>query len=219
MSAVRIILADDHPVVLAGVRALLQSSSDYLVVGEATSGAAALDLICHLKPDVAVFDISMPDLSGVALAEQAAERCPDVKLLALTVHEDRAYVQRLLQLGVRGYLLKRTAAEDLIHAIRAVASGGIYVDPSVAGKVLPVSSKQASSSSRPASPEDLSPRETEVLRLTALGYSNKEIASRLEISVKSVETYKARAAGKLDLRTRSDIVRYGAAQGWIAGLE
>ena len=219
VTAIRVALADDHPVVLAGVKALLQSAPGFEVVGEALTGTAALDLICRVLPDVAVFDISMPELNGLELAEQLAKRCPYVKLLALTVHEDRAYVQRLLQAGVRGYLLKRTAAEDLPHAIRAVATGGIYLDPAVAAKALSRSLDPARRSEGAQVLEDLSPRERDVLRLTAQGYANKEIASRLEISIKSVETYKARAAVKLNLRTRADIVRYGASQGWIEGLE
>lgn len=218
MNAIRVALADDHPVVLTGVKALLQSSPDFEVVGEAVTGTAALDLVARVLPDVAVFDISMPELSGLDLAEELAKRCPDVKLLALTVHEDRAYVQRLLQAGVRGYLLKRTAAEDLAHAIRAVASGGIYLDPAVAAKALPQSADRTRGSEGAPDGEELSPRERDVLRLTAQGYANKEIASRLGISIKSVETYKARAATKLNLRTRAEIVRYGASQGWIEGL-
>jgi DNA-binding NarL/FixJ family response regulator len=218
MSVIRVALADDHPVVLAGVKALLQSAPGFEVVGEAVTGTAALAMICEHEPDVAVLDISMPDLNGLDLADRLALLCPEVKLLALTVHEDLAYVQRLLQSGVRGYLLKRSASEDLPHAIRAVASGGVYLDPAVAAKVLP---RQAGATAMAAGAwaEDLSPRELEVLRLTAQGYANKQIASDLDVSIKSVETYKARAAAKLGLRNRADIVRYGATLGWIDGLE
>jgi DNA-binding NarL/FixJ family response regulator len=216
MTRIRVALVDDHPVVLAGVKALLQSSSGFEVVGEAVSGAAALELVCEAVPDVAVIDISMPDINGLELAEQLAQRCPAVRLLALTVHEDQAYVHRLLQAGVRGYLLKRTAAEDLPHAIRAVASGGVYLDPSIAAKALNQAPEQTSWS---ADAGELSPRERDVLKLTAQGHANKEIAARLEISIKSVETYKARGAAKLNLRTRAEIVRYGASQGWIEGVD
>ncbi len=132
MSPVRVVLVDDHPVVLAGVKALLQSGPDFEVVGEAGTGTAALEVVCRLQPDVAVIDISMPDMNGFELAEELRQRCPDVRLLALTVHEDTAYIHRLLAAGVRGYLLKRAAADDLPHAIRAVASGGVYLDPSAA---------------------------------------------------------------------------------------
>lgn len=212
MSPLRVVLVDDHPVVLAGVKALLQSGPEFEVVGEAGTGAAALETVCRLKPDVAVIDISMPDMNGFELAEELGRRCPDVRLLALTVHEDTAYIHRLLGAGVRGYLLKRTAADDLPHAIRAVASGGVYLDPSAAVALASPAEPQPP----PAGPEgDLSARERDVLRLTGQGFTNKEIAARLDISVKSVETYKARAAAKLNLRTRAEIVRYVASQGWI----
>jgi DNA-binding NarL/FixJ family response regulator len=158
----------------------------------------------------------MPDLNGIELARRLAEACPQVKLLVLTVHEDRAYVQQLLQAGARGYLLKRSAAEDLLRAIRAIAEGGIYLDPAVADKVL-ADSAGRSSCAAPRRAE-LSQREADVLRLTAQGFSNKEIAARIDVSVKTVETYKARAADKLGLRTRADIVRYGSAQGWLDDL-
>lgn len=217
MTHTRVALADDHPVVLAGIKALLQSAPEIELVGEATSGAAALKLITEAAPDVGVIDISMPDLNGVDLARRLGEACPRVKLLALTVHEDRAYVQQLLQAGARGYLLKRSAAEDLIRAIRAVAAGGVYLDPAVADKALPASNARGTGSAG-AGTLELSPREADVLRLTAQGFSNKEIAAQLDVSVKTVETYKARGAEKLGLGTRADIVRYGASQGWLDDL-
>lgn len=211
---IRVAIADDHPVVLAGIKALLQAAAEIELVGEATTGSTALEVIQERMPDVAVLDISMPDVSGLELAQRAAIVRPGVKLLVLTLHEDRAYVQPLLQAGVRGYLLKRSAAEDLVRAIRAVARGGLYLDPAIAEKALPGNTSAEGVRAKPADGE-LSPRESEVLRLTAQGFSNKEIASRVEISVKTVETYKARAAEKLGLRTRAGIVRYGVSQGWL----
>ncbi|MBD2749917.1 response regulator transcription factor [Microvirga sp. BT688] len=220
MTQIRVALADDHPVVLAGVRALLQEAPEIELIGEASNGVAALQLICDKRPDVAVIDISMPDLNGIDLAKRVASSCPEVKLLALTVHEDRAYVQPLLHAGARGYLLKRSAAEDLVRAIRAVAAGGVYLDPAVADRALSDGLRNTKAgSAQSASLETLSQREADVLRLTAQGYSNKEVATRLEVSVKTIETYKARAAEKLGLRTRSDIVRYGASQGWLVDLD
>ena len=218
MTQIRVVLADDHPVVLAGVRALLQMAAEVLLVGEATAGQAALKLICSLKPDVAVIDISMPDLNGIELARRVAQSCPEVKLIALTVHEDRAYIQPLLQAGARGYLLKRSAAEDLLRAIRAVANGGVYLDPAVADRALSDAARGNRAGARGAGEaEALSERETQVLRLVARGHSNKEIAARLTVSVKTIETYKARASEKLGLRTRADIVRFGASHGWLTG--
>lgn len=212
--AVRVALADDHPVVLAGIKALLQAASEIEVVGEATTGTAALEVITQLMPDVAVLDLSMPGINGVELTRLLVERCPSVKVIALTVHEDRAYVQPLLEAGARGFLLKRSAAEDLVRAVRAVAAGGMVLDPAIADKAFP--DRQGHETATAAA--DLSPRESDVLRFTAQGFGNKEIAGRLDVSIKTVETYKARAAEKLGLRSRAAIVRYGAAQGWLEGL-
>lgn len=214
MTRLRVALADDHPVVLAGVKSLLQATPDMDVVGEATAGLAALDMIRTTSPDVAVIDIAMPDLTGIELARRLARDCPVVRLLALTVHEDQAYLQQMLAAGARGYLLKRSAAEELVRAVRAVAAGGLFLDPAIAGKALATPAEPG----LPYTPAGLSPREEDVLRHTAQGLSNKEIATRLEISTKTVETYKARALEKLALRTRSDIVRYGASRGWLEAL-
>jgi len=213
MSQIRVALVDDHPVVLAGIKALLRAAPEIALVGEATTGASALQMIMETEPDVVVTDLSLPDIGGLELAARIGAARPDVKLLALTVHEDRAYVQPLLQAGGRGYLLKRSAAEDLVRAIRSIAAGGVYLDPAVADKALPEPEQ-----SPEAIGQELSQRETEVLRFTAQGFSNKEIAARLDLSPKTVETYKARAAEKLGLRTRADIVRHGASQGWLDDL-
>jgi DNA-binding NarL/FixJ family response regulator len=220
MTEIRVTLADDHPVVLAGIKALLQEAPEITLIGEAATGTAALQMICDHLPDVAVIDISMPDINGIDLATQLAKSCPQVKLLALTVHEDRAYIQPLLKAGARGYLLKRSAAEELVRAIRAIASGGTYLDPAIADRALSDTARGGrSDSTQFGDPDSLSQREDEVLRLTAQGYSNKEIAGRLDVSNKTVETYKARAAEKLGLRTRADIVRYGASHGWLTDLQ
>ena len=215
MTDIRVAVADDHPVVLAGIKALLQAAPEITLVGDATTGKAAIELIQRTAPDIAVIDISLPDISGLDIAKCIAETCPTVKLLALTVHEDRAYVQLLLQAGVRGYILKRSAAEDLVRAVRAVAAGGVFLDPEIADKALAETVQSGSSLS---DKEHLSQRENEVLKLTAQGFSNKEIAARLDVSIKTVETYKARASEKLNLRTRVDIVRYGVAHGWLESL-
>jgi DNA-binding NarL/FixJ family response regulator len=211
---IRVALADDHPVVLAGIKALLQAAAEIEVVGEATTGTAALAIITQTMPDVAVLDLSMPGISGLELTRLLGEKCASVKVIALTVHEDRAYVQPLLEAGARGFLLKRSAAEDLVRAVRAVAAGGMVLDPAIAEKAFPARQEHEAA----AAAADLSPRESDVLRFTAQGFGNKEIAGRLDVSVKTVETYKARAAEKLGLRSRAAIVRYGAAQGWLDGL-
>jgi DNA-binding NarL/FixJ family response regulator len=215
MTDICVAVADDHPVVLAGIKALLQGAPEIVLLGDATTGKAAIELIQRTMPDIAVIDISLPDISGLDVARCIAETCPAVKLLALTVHEDRAYVQLLLQAGVWGYILKRSAAEDLVRAVRAVAAGGVFLDPEVADKALAETSRNGSAS---PDKELLSQREGEVLKMTPQGFSNKEIAARLDVSIKTVETYKARASEKLNLRTRVDIVRYGVAHGWLESV-
>ncbi|MET4279264.1 MULTISPECIES: response regulator transcription factor [unclassified Bradyrhizobium] len=215
MCPIRITLTDDHPLVLAGMKALLQDVHDIEIVGEATDGQAALDIIRQATPDIAILDISLPGLSGLEVARTLATQLPQVRLLALTVHEDHAYVQPMLQAGARGYLLKRSAADELERAVRAIAGGGLYLDPAIAEKALP-SAQGAHSSSGASTAGELTPRESEVLRFIAQGFSNKEIANQLSISIKTVETYKARAVEKLGLFTRADIVRYGVALGWLS---
>lgn len=214
----RITLADDHPVVLAGLRNLIQVEADLELVGEATTGLAALKMIRETQPDVAVVDVSMPELNGVALSRRLTAECPSVRLLMLTLHEDRAYLKQAFEAGVRGYVLKRSAAENLIHAIRAVMVGGLYVDAAIAGRVLDRASTRSARSANAGAAVELTERESEVLKLVALGFTNKEIARKLDVGTKSIETYKARGAVKLDLRTRADIVRYASAQGWLDGI-
>jgi DNA-binding NarL/FixJ family response regulator len=213
MKRIRVALADDHPIVRAGIRALVERESEMEFVGEAADGAATLKLVRTAAPEVLVVDVSMPGMSWLELMNRVKEENPTVKILILTVHEDRSYVQQMLQANGHGYLLKRSAAEELLRAIRAVSAGGIYLDPAVAGKLL----SPAAARSKPAMGVELSEREEEVLRLTAKGFSNKEAATRLNISIKTVETYKARACEKLGLRTRAEIVRCAAARGWLDG--
>jgi DNA-binding NarL/FixJ family response regulator len=209
----RITLCDDHPIVLAGLRNLLAAEGDFEIVGEATNGSAALKLIQQVQPDVAVLDVSMPELNGIAAARQLAVDCPAVRILILTFHEDRAHLKQALDAGVAGYALKRSAAEHLVHAIRAVLSGGLYVDPAIASRMFETNTGQR------ATPPEVMPhlteREVEALKLTALGFTNKEAARQIGIGEKSVETYKARAMEKLGLKTRAELVRYAAVQGWF----
>jgi DNA-binding NarL/FixJ family response regulator len=211
----RVFLADDHPIVLAGVKTLITADLGLEVVGEARDGRTALRLATDLQPDIAVLDISMPGLNGVRLTEQLRVACPKCRILALTVHEDRGYLRQLLEVGISGYVLKRSAPEELIRAINAVAAGGLYLDPAIAGKAVgrPPPSVSDASSSEPA---DLSDREIEVLRLTASGHSNKSMAAELRVGVKTVETYKARAMEKLGFRTRVELVRYVLSKGWLS---
>ena len=214
----RIALCDDHPIVLAGLQNLIASDPDFEMVGTATSGLSALKLIVDKLPDIALIDISMPELNGIALARKLAEDAPSVRVMVLTVYEDRAFLRQALDAGVRGYLLKRSAAENLIQAARAVLTGGIYVDPAIVDRVFVNNApRQGRNGDKPMMPA-LTERESEVLKLTALGFTNKETARRLDIGVKSVETYKARGLEKLGLSTRAELVRYASAEGWLANI-
>jgi DNA-binding NarL/FixJ family response regulator len=210
----RVFIADDHPVVLAGMKALLTADAGLEVVGEARDGRTALRLAGELKPDVAVLDLSMPGLNGVEIAKALREDCPTCKVLALTVHEDGAYLRQLLEVGAVGYVLKRSAADELLRALHVVATGGVYLDPAIAGRVIGHGAQKPAGRAE-CGAIDLSEREIGVLRLTAVGHSNKTIAAKLHIGVKTVETYKARAMGKLGFHTRVEVVRYAFGKGWL----
>jgi DNA-binding NarL/FixJ family response regulator len=213
----RVVLADDHAVVREGLRALVNSQPDMRVVGEAADGEAAWRAATELVPDVLVMDLSMPVLGGAEATARVRRDCPGVKVLGLTVHEERLYLTQLLGAGASGYVLKRAAAADLLRAVRIVAAGGTYLDPSVAGALVE-DYLDAMKAVEPTH-DVLSERERAVIVRIARGFSNKEIAAGLGLSVKTVETYKARVAEKLGLRSRVDIVRYAARQGWLEAGE
>jgi DNA-binding NarL/FixJ family response regulator len=210
----RIFLADDHALVRAGLKSLLEKEPDITVVGEAADGEAAWQQAADLQPDVAVIDISMPECGGAEVAARLRCACPTTRTLALTAHEDEETLRELLQAGAAGYLLKRSVAEELTRAIRTVAAGGLYIDPLLAPHLVDRYIQPAAAPTEPPA-EPLSPRETEVLRYLAWGYTNQEVADQLAISVKTIETHKARLMAKLDLHSRVDLVRYALHRGWL----
>ena len=212
---IRIVLADDHPIVLDGLRNLIRAEPDFELVGEAASGLSALKIIREQRPDVAVLDISMPELNGIVLSRRLDGEMPALRLLILTLHEDRAYLNQALEAGVRGYVLKRSAVENLVQAIRAVLVGGLYIDPAIVGRVFESKQINKRLAARKGVAPALTDREADVLKMAALGFTNKEIASRLDVGVKSIETYKARGLEKLGLKTRAELVRYASGQGWL----
>ena len=213
----RVLLADDHAMLREGLAMLVDSQSDMEVVGQAGSGADAVAGARALQPHIVVMDVSMPDGSGAEATEQIARDCPGVRVLALSRHADQASLRRMLAAGAAGYVVKRAAAQALIGAMRSVLAGGTYVDPMLAGELV-------ARAIQPASPMVagtrraglLSEREEAVLRQIAWGKSNKEVAAALGISVKTAEGYRANGLEKLKLRTRSDVLRYALAQGWLA---
>jgi DNA-binding NarL/FixJ family response regulator len=214
MKKLRILLADDHQMVRDGLRLLIDCQRDMRVVGEASDGKEALRQARDLKPDVVVMDLSMPEVNGLQATKRLKAEQPGIKVVALTVHEDASYLLQLCKAGAAGYVLKRSAGDDLIHAIRTVAAGGLHFDPTLASKALTGQRGEAPGKAG-ALVSDLSEREKEVLILLAWGYSNKEIAGDLSLSVKTVETYRVRLCEKLSLRSRTEIVQYALRQGWL----
>jgi DNA-binding NarL/FixJ family response regulator len=214
MKKVRVLLADDHTVVRDGLRLLINGQRDMRVVGEAADGQEAMQKAAELSPDVVVMDLSMPKVNGLQATERLRAAQPGVKVVALTVHEDASYLLQLCKAGAAGYVLKRSAGDDLIRAIRDVANGGTYYDPTLASKAL-----AARPADRPSKEgmraAELSEREKEILILLAWGYSNKEIANNLQLSVKTIETYRLRVGEKMGLRSRTEMVQYALRQGWL----
>lgn len=209
----RVLIADDHAVVREGLKRLIEQQPDMQVVGETSDGNEAVELTVSLSPDIVVLDVSLTTVGGPQVARELKQRCPNVKILALSVHEDRSCIHEMLDAGAAGYVLKRAGSDELVTAIRAVAARGMYVDPRVAGKLI-----AAFGGRRPAAGDakvQLSERETEVMRMIAQGFTNKEISAQLGLSVKTVETYKARSMDKLGLRSRVDIVRLATDRGWL----
>lgn len=208
----RICVAEDHEIVREGLRALIEAHRDLEVVGAAGDGLRAIRLVRELRPDVLVMDITMPGLNGVDLAAQLAADDHGVKIVVLSVHEDRSYVQRLIAAGAAAYVLKRSAVSQLIHAIRTVSTGGHYVDPALA----PACVEPFGGVSRPDErPAQLTSREVEVVKLVAAGLSNREVASSLGITVKTVETHKRRINEKMRFASRADLVRYALRTGLL----
>ncbi len=211
---VRVLIAEDHGTVRESFRLLLDSQPDIEVVGLAADGREAVRFASELLPDVVLMDISMPGVSGLQATLGLRGSCPQVRVLALTRHDDYGFLTEMLRAGACGYVLKQSSSDDLLTAVRAVAAGLNYLDPAVTGKLLGGYAGRGSDSSR-GQGEAVSEREEEVLRLIALGHSNKEIAARLDLSVKTVEAHKANAMRKLGLAARTDIVSYAIFRGWM----
>ncbi|RYE08183.1 MAG: response regulator transcription factor [Hyphomicrobiales bacterium] len=202
-------LIDDHPVVVVGLRALLEAEGEYHVVGHAGDYASGLAGVLGAAPAIVIVDGSLPGGSGIALVSQLRAAMPSLLLLALTLHEESTYVREFFKAGANGFVLKRTAADDLLRALRCIRGGDVFVDPGIANKVLPGSRAL----SRPV--EELSEREEMVVRLVAQGFSNKEISRKLSIGIKTVETYRARAYDKLGTRSRASLVNFAISEGWF----
>jgi two-component system, NarL family, response regulator NreC len=210
MKPIRILVAEDHETVRQGLRLLLEAERDIEVVAEAANGLDAVEQCKATHPQVVILDISMPDMNGLAAAREIRRVLPHVAIVALTRHDDEAFVHELLAAGASGYVLKQSRSTELLTAIRAVAAGGQYVDRLLAARAA----AEAEIGSKPR-PVSVSEREKEVLRMMAVGHSNKGIAADLNISIKTVEVHKANAMRKLGLRGRIDVVRFAVLHGWL----
>jgi DNA-binding NarL/FixJ family response regulator len=211
---IRTVIVDDHPVVVAGARALIDASEDISCVGVASSGAEALSLVAETDPDIIVLDVSLPDVNGLALAQKLTANGSRAHIVMMTLFEERKYIEEALRAGARGFVQKRSAEQNLLMAIRTAMLGGLFLDPPTAsGMTAPIEQDTKASSDKDVAA--LTKRELEVLKMVALGYSNKEIAWRVQVSVKSIETYKARATEKLKLYSRAQIVSFGIRHGWM----
>jgi two-component system response regulator NreC len=206
--AVDILLADDHGVLRAGLRALLNSEADLDVVGEAASGDEALRLAAELRPGIVLLDLNMPGPGGIEVTRQLREVLPETRVLVLTVHEDEGLLREAIDAGASGYIIKRAVESELINAIRAVARGEMYIHPSMTRALIHEPAKRTRA--RSGGQESLTPRETDVLRLIVRGYTNRQAAEELGLSVRTVETHRANLMGKLGLKSRVELVRWAA---------
>jgi DNA-binding NarL/FixJ family response regulator len=214
VAQLRILIADDHAIVRQGLKLLIDSQPDMKVIAEAANGDAVLQQAAAVKPDIVVMDISMPGINGLVATRMLKQRQPDLTVVALTRHEEKSYLEELLRAGASAYVLKQSAPTEFLRAVRAVAAGGIYLDPSLTAQgadrlLAPKSRADVEEGGK------ITERESQVLRLVAVGHSNVEISEQLLISVKTVEVHKSNAMRKLGLSGRVDVIRYGVLQGWL----
>jgi DNA-binding NarL/FixJ family response regulator len=215
MKRIAVLLVDDDTVVRQGLRALLESEGDMKVVGEAENGRQAVALAKKILPDVAVMDVAMPVLNGIEATRQIAKAIPSVKVLGLTSYGDDGYVQQLMQAGASGFLIKQTAAEDLLKAIREVNQGKLFFSPAI-GKRLRDQGREAFAAGQSLTKSnELTSRESEVLQLIAEGFANKQVAAELAISIKTVEKHRQQVMNKLNIHDVASLTRYAISKGWV----
>ncbi len=215
MSKIRLLMVDDHEIVRAGLRMLLQAQPDMEIVGEVSNGRDAISKTKELVPDIVLMDISLPDLDGFEATRQIKRASPNVAILALTMHESEEYFFKMLNAGASGYVPKKAAPTDLVTAIRTVREGGVFLYPSVAKALVHDYLGRVNEGSERASFDGLSEREQEVLKWIADGLTNQEIGDKLTISVKTVERHRANIMAKLNLHSRTELVKYAIRKGLI----
>jgi two-component system, NarL family, response regulator NreC len=210
---IKVLIADDHAIVRAGLRALLVEAADFDLVGEAVGGYEAIELVGKTNPDVLILDLSMPDLDGISVTRKIKPQFPELKILILTLHEDEALLKEAIKAGAAGYILKRAAEAELISAIRVILRGDIYVDPAMLRGLIEESPQPQVNQEEQNEP--LTPRETEVLKLIVEGCTNRQIGQELNISIRTVEGHRANIADKLGIHSRVELVRYARQHGLI----
>jgi two-component system response regulator NreC len=216
MHKIRIMIVDDHAILRAGLKMLVNAQADMEVVSEAPDGEKAIQQVQEAKPDVTLLDLTMPRVGGMKALQEIAKKCRETRVLVLTMHDDPAYLRSALAAGASGYLLKRAVDAELIAAIRAVHRGGIFVDPRLASILVQDVLAKKGTKAVPREPINiLSDRELQVLKFVARGYSSSQIAKQIAVGVKTVETYRSRFAEKLGLRTRSDVIRFAVQMGLL----
>ncbi len=211
--AIRIMITDDHAVFRSGLRALLEKEEDFEVVAESGSGIDTLRLLDDTPCDVLLLDISMPGMSGTRVAEEALNKQPKLAIVVLTMHEHEEYLRELFRLGARGYVLKKSTGTELVQAIRAANRGSVYVDPEMTSVLVSPFVGRSSTKAESGRLGLLTPREREICRLLALGYTNTEVAEKLFISGRTVETHRGNIMSKLELQTRAELVRFAIDNG------
>jgi two-component system response regulator NreC len=209
----RVVIADDHAIVRGGLRALIHDEIDLDLVGEAAGGYEAIDLVQKNHPDVLVLDISMPDMDGLSVIRKLKPDFPELHILILTLHEDEALVKEAIKAGASGYILKRAAETELISAIQVILRGDMYIDPSMLRALFRETRTDVTQQNLPT--ETLTPRETEILKLIAEGYTNRQIGEQLTISIRTVEGHRGNITDKLGLHSRLELVRYARQHGII----
>ena len=215
MDEVKLLLVDDHEVVRTGLRMLLENQPHIKIIGEASTGLQALEMADSLNPDVVIMDITLPDISGIEATRQLRQSHPDLPVVALTIHEDEQYFFEMLQAGASGYVPKRAAPEDLLNAIQAVHAGEVYIYPTLAKLLVADFISRAGEGVNKATVNGLTPREQEVLAVLAEGLSNDEIADKLAISRHTVARHRENVMRKLNLHSRSELVKYAIRKGLI----
>jgi DNA-binding NarL/FixJ family response regulator len=215
MKKIRVLLADDHAVVRQGLRALLEAEGDIAVIAEAENGRQAVSETKKCLPDVVVMDVAMPGLNGCEATRQIVRNVPSARVLVLTSYGDEDYVTQLLEAGASGYLVKRTAAADLLKAIREVRRGNEFFSPEIARRLRPQDREAIVGKTPTPTISRLTSREAEVLQLVAEGFANKQIAAELAISIKTVEKHRQQAMNKLDIHDTAGLTRYAIAKGWV----